>query len=171
MQANFGRRDGFTVLGVAVGKAMPLDRPCRTTDKETGSIIVIPATDSPLSDALLRGLVKRAGLGIGRSGAVGGNSSGDIFLAFSTADPMADPASLGPVITRQSLNREAMDPVCEAAVQAVDEAVINAIVQGEDAACVKPEGRVCPGIDTAALFRIVQAHLASGPLSGTGITG
>jgi D-aminopeptidase len=170
VQANYGRREAFTVLGVPVGQAMPLAQPVPKPDKETGSIIVILATDAPLSDALLRGLAKRAGLGIGRSGTWGGNSSGDIFLAFSTADPMADPASLGPVITRHSLNWEVMDTVYAAAVQAVDEAVINAIVQGEDVPCVKPEGDICPGIDTAALCRIVQAHLATGPLSGTGET-
>jgi L-aminopeptidase/D-esterase-like protein len=106
----------------------------------------------------LRGLAKRGTIGIGRSGTPGGNSSGDIFLAFSTADPMLNPLSAGPIITRHSLNWEQMDPVYEAATQAVDEAVINAIVQGEDVACVKPAGEVCPGIDTAELCRIVQSQ-------------
>ena len=152
VQANYGRREWFTVLGVPVGKAMPLAVP---EDAERGSIIVILATDAPLSDALLRGLAKRAGLGIGRSGSPGGNSSGDIFLAFSTADPMPEPIHAGPVIMRQSLNWNEMDPLYEAAVQAVDESVINAIVQGEDVPCVKPRGGVCPGIDTAALCRLV----------------
>jgi len=158
VQANFGIRDWFTVLGVPVGKAMPLDEPFRNTTKETGSIIVILATDAPLSDALLRGLAKRGTTGIGRSGTPGGNNSGDIFLAFSTADAMVNPLHAGPVITRHSLNWEEMDPFYEAATQAVDEAVINAIVQGEDVACVKPEGENCPGIDTAALCRIVLSQ-------------
>jgi D-aminopeptidase len=152
VQANHGRREWFTVLGMPVGRAMP---PAAHVEKETGSIIVILATDAPLSDALLRGLAKRAALGIGRSGTPGGNSSGDIFLAFSTADPMADPLQAGPVIIRHSLNWDGMDPIYEAAVQAVDEAVINAIVQGEDVPCFKPKGAVCPGIDTAALCRLV----------------
>lgn len=158
VQANFGIREWFTVLGVPVGRAMPLVEPFRDTTKETGSIIVILATDAPLSDALLRGLAKRAAMGIGRSGTPGGNSSGDIFLALSTADPMPNPLHAGPVITRHSLNWEEMDPVYEAAAQAVDEAVINAIVQGEDVPCVKPVGRVCPGIDTAELCRIVLSQ-------------
>ncbi|MBL9047393.1 MAG: P1 family peptidase, partial [Tabrizicola sp.] len=166
VQANYGRRDWFTVLGVPVGKAMPLTDPFRDSTKETGSIIVILATDAPLSDALLRALAKRAGLGIGRSGSPGGNSSGDIFLAFSVADPMAGPLHAGPVITRRSLNWEVMDAVYEAAVQAVDESVINAIVQGEDVACVKPEGEVCPGIDTAELCRIVLSQMPALGLSG-----
>lgn len=155
VQANYGRRGWFTVLGVPVGKQMPLARPFRTSQKESGSIIVILATDAPLSDALLRGLAKRAALGIGRSGSPGGNSSGDIFLAFSTADAMPEPSALGPVVTRHSLNWDVMDAIYEAAVQAVDESVINAIVQGEDVPCVKPKGEVCPGIDTAELCRIV----------------
>jgi len=162
VQANYGRRDWFTVLGVPVGKAMPLTRPFRDSAKETGSIIVILATDAPLSDALLRGLAKRAGLGIGRSGSPGGNSSGDIFLAFSVADPMPEPIHAGPIITRHSLNWDEMDSLYQAAVQAVDESVINAIVQGEDVACVKPEGEICPGIDTDALRRIVLAQLQQG---------
>ena len=163
VQANYGIRDWFTVLGVPVGKAMPLGQRFRETAKETGSIIVILATDAPLSDALLRALAKRAAIGIGRSGSPGGNSSGDIFLAFSVADPMAEPLTVGPIVTRQSLNWEEMDTVYEAAVQAVDESVINAIVQGEDVACVKPEGEICPGIDTDALLQIVAKHLQRSP--------
>ena len=159
VQANYGVRDWFTVLGVPVGQAMPLDRPFHRPQKETGSIIVILATDAPLSDALLRGMAKRAGLGISRSGSPGGNSSGDIFLAFSVADTMPEPQQLGPIITRHSLNWEEMNPVFEAAVQAVDESVINAIVQGEDTPCVKPEGAICPGIDTGELRRIMARHL------------
>jgi D-aminopeptidase len=64
----------------------------------------------------------------------------------------------GPVITRQSLNWEEMDPFYEAATQAVDEAVINAVVQGEDVACVKPQGEICPGIDTKALLQVMTRY-------------
>jgi L-aminopeptidase/D-esterase-like protein len=117
------------------------------------------ATDAPLSDALLRGLAKRAGLGLSRSGSTGGNSSGDIFLAFSVADPMPEPQQLAPIVTRHSLNREEMNPVYEAAIQAVDESVINAIVQGEDVPCFKPEGETCPWIHTEELRRIMARHL------------
>jgi L-aminopeptidase/D-esterase-like protein len=157
VQANYGIREWFTPLGVPVGREMPV-APFRGRARETGSIIVIIATDAPLSDALLRGLAKRGALGIGRTGSPGGNSSGDIFLAFSTADPMPEAARAGPLIVRHSLNWEEMDPVYEAAVQAVDESVINAIVQGEDVACVKPPGATCPGIDTIELRRIMSRH-------------
>ena len=157
VQANYGIRDWFTVLGVPVGREMPV-APFRDLTRETGSIIVVIATDAPLSDALLRGLAKRAGMGIGRSGSPGGNNSGDIFLAFSVADEMADPLHAGPVITRRSLNWEEMDDFYEAAVQAVDESVINAIVQGEDVTCVKPEGTTCPALDTGELLRIMAKY-------------
>ena len=157
VQANYGKRDWLTVLGVPVGQLMPV-APFRGVTRETGSIIVILATDAPLSDALLRGLAKRAGLGIGRSGSPGGNSSGDMFLAFSVADDMPDPLGAGAVITRHSLNWNEMDAVYDAAVQAVDESVINAIVQGKDTVCVKPEGAICPGLDTAELCRVMADH-------------
>ncbi len=106
-------------------------------------------TDARLSDAQLRGLTKRAALGIERSGSPDNNSPSDIFLAFSVADLMAEPQSLGPVITRHSLNWEESDAVNKAALQAVDEGVINAILQGG----------VCPAIDTKGLRRIMAQHL------------
>ncbi|WP_436639805.1 P1 family peptidase [Microbaculum sp. FT89] len=163
VQANFGIRPWFTVLGVPVGEEMP-ERRMRET--ETGSIVVILATDAPLSDALLRNLAKRAALGIGRSGTAGGNSSGDIFLAFSVADDMVDSVYAGPVITRRSLNWDMLDPLYQAAVEAVDESVINAIVQGEDVATVKPEGKVCAGIDTEALKAVMAKYGRLKPPAG-----
>jgi D-aminopeptidase len=101
-------------------------------------------------------LAKRAALGIGRAGTPGGNNSGDIFLAFSTADAGAMPQLRGPLETVIQLNHEHLDPIYLAAVEAVDEAVINAIVAGADVPTVKPPGRICHAINTsqlAALFR------------------
>ncbi len=155
VQANYGIRPWLKVLGVPVGQEMPEGRIRR---RESGSIIVILATDAPLSDALLRQLAKRAGLGIARSGSPGGNSSGDIFLAFSVADPMPMPSRAGPVITRHSLNWDEMDAVYEAAVEAVDESVINALVQGEDVATFKPPGQIVRALDTEELCRIMRRY-------------
>lgn len=155
VQANFGSRPWLTVLGVPVGKEMPEGW---QRQKESGSIIVIIATDAPLSDAILRQLAKRASLGIGRSGTPGGNNSGDIFLAFSVADATLDTLHAGPMIHRRSVNWEEMDPLYEAAVEAVDESVINAIVAGEDAPTFKPEGFICPAIDTDRLMQIMVAY-------------
>lgn len=155
VQANFGIRPWLSVLGVPVGQEMPEGWQRK---KETGSIIVIIATDAPLSDAILRSLAKRASLGIARTGTVGGNSSGDIFLAFSVADPLPAPPEAGPVITRRSINWDLLDPLYEAAVQSVEEAVINALVAGEDVATFKPQGQICPAMDTERLCQIMAAH-------------
>ncbi len=153
VQANHGIRPWLTILGRPVGQLMPEGA---FYSAETGSIIVILATDAPLSALSLRHLARRAAIGIGRGGTPGGNNSGDIFLAFSTANDGPMPHYGGPVLTRQELNGEHIDPLYLGAVEAVEEAVVNALVAGEDAPTVKPEGLTCRAIDTerlAALFR------------------
>ena len=153
VQANHGIRPWLTVLGRPVGQLMPEGA---FYSAETGSIIVILATDAPLSALSLRHLAKRAAIGIGRGGTPGGNNSGDIFLAFSTANDGPMPQAAGPVLSRQELNAERIDPLYLAAVEAVEEAVVNALVAGEDTPTVKPAGLTCRAIDTArlaALFR------------------
>jgi D-aminopeptidase len=152
VQANHGKRTDFQVLGRAVGALMPegtFDR--GMPKKELGSIIVVLITDAPLSGLSLRQVAKRAALGIGRGGTPGGNSSGDIFLALSTANPGPMPQHAGATLTKTEINGEQIDPLYLAAVQAVEEAVVNAIVAGEDVATVKPPGHIVPGIDTARL--------------------
>lgn len=161
VQANFGKRDLFTVLGVPVGQEMPV---LPVHDRETGSIIVVIATDAPLSDAILRQLAKRASLGLARTGSIGGNSSGDIFLAFTVADDMELPAASAPVITRHCLHWDLLDPLYQATVEAVEESILNAILAGQDTPTVKPAGRVCPGIDQARLLE-VMAKYGRGPQS------
>jgi D-aminopeptidase len=153
VQANHGIRHWLTILGKPVGQMMPEDA-FRST--EMGSIIVILATDAPLSPLSLRHIARRAAIGLGRGGTPGGNSSGDIFLAFSTADAGPMPQEAPHLITRTELNPEYLDPLYLAAVEAVEEAVVNALVAGVDAPTVKPAGHVVRAIDTArlqALFR------------------
>jgi len=152
VQANHGQRDWLTILGKPVGALMPEGA---FRKKEQGSIIVVIATDAPLSPLSLRHLARRAAMGVARGGTPAGNSSGDIFLAFSTANPGPMPQDAGPLITRVELNQEIIDPLYLAAAEAVEEAVINAIVAGEAVAAVKPKGLIIPGIDReklAALF-------------------
>jgi D-aminopeptidase len=152
VQANHGRRSDFQILGRPVGQLMPEGalNPF-LPQKELGSIIVVLITDAPLSGLSLRQVAKRAALGIGRGGTPGGNSSGDIFLALSTANPMPMPQKSAALITKTEVNGEQIDPLYLAAVQAVEEAVINAIVAGEDTPSFKPKGQTIPGIDTARL--------------------
>ena len=154
VQANHGRRPWLRVLGVPVGERLTEGM---FATKEQGSIIVILATDAPLSALSLRHLARRAALGIGRGGTPGGQSSGDIFLAFSTAPPDARPDPASPLLERKEWDSEAIDPFYLAAVEAVEEAVINAIVAGEDTVAVKPDGMVVPGIDRAALAGLFRA--------------
>jgi D-aminopeptidase len=148
VQANHGKRPWFNVLGQPVGRLMPFEG---LVPKETGSIIVVIATDAPLSTISLTHLARRAGLGLGRGGTPGGNSSGDIFLAFSTAPFGAMPQSAGALIPQVELNAELIDPVYLAAVEAVEESVVNAIVAGTDTPTFKFPGKTIPGIDRAAL--------------------
>lgn len=154
VQANHGIRPWLTILGRPVGRLIPEDT---LHSRETGSIIVVLATDAPLSALSLRHLARRAAIGIGRGGTPGGNSSGDIFLAFSTADDGPMPQRAAAVGSRQELNPELLDPVYLAAVEAVEEAVVNALVAGEDVATVKPPGRVCRALDTARLRQVFAA--------------
>lgn len=150
VQANHGIRPWLTVLGQPVGRQMTEDR---LIERETGSIIVVIATDAPLSPLSLRAVAKRAAIGIGRAGTPGGNNSGDIFLAFSTANA-AVVTQTGPLRQMTQLNPDYIDPLYLAAVEAVDEAVINALVAGVDVPTVKPAGQVCRAIDTDALRAI-----------------
>lgn len=154
VQANHGIRPWLTMLGRPIGQMMPEGR---FRDRESGSIIVVIATDAPLSQLSLRAVAKRAAIGIGRAGTPGGNNSGDIFLAFSTADRATEAERAAPVRQVSELNPEFIDPLYLAAVEAVDEAVINAIVAGEDVPTVKPAGQVCHAIDTERLREIFAA--------------
>jgi D-aminopeptidase len=94
--------------------------------RETGSIIILVATDAPLLPHQLKRLARRASLGLARTGSVSGNGSGDLFLAFSTANAGA----AGPAGTTKlsMLPNERMDPLFEATVQATEEAIVNAMI-------------------------------------------
>jgi len=151
VQANHGLRDWLTILGRPVGRLMPEGA---FRHQETGSIIVILATDAPLSAPGLRHLARRAAMGVARGGTPGGNNSGDIFLALSTANPAPMPQVAPAFATRVELSMERLDPVYLAAVEAVEEAVVNAIVAGEDTPTVHPRGHLCRGIDRARLAAI-----------------
>src|SRR5829696_4153657 len=128
VQANYGTRSGLTIAGVPVGREIT-DLMPKEVPADTGSIIVIVATDAPLLPHQLKRVVKRAALGIAKNGGIAGNSSGDIFIAFSTANPGAgNGASLA---TLKMLPNDHINPVFAATVQATEEAIINAMVAAE----------------------------------------
>ncbi|MEP1698790.1 MAG: P1 family peptidase [Paracoccaceae bacterium] len=148
VQANHGIRPWLNILGEPVGEQLAEGR---LIEQETGSIIVILATDAPLSALSLRQIAKRAAIGVGRGGSPGGNNSGDIFLAFSVANDRPMPQKDEAITSRLELNSEKIDPMYLAAVECVEEAVVNALVAGEDVATFKPSGKTCFGIDREAL--------------------
>ena len=128
VQANYGARQRLTIAGVPVGREIQDLVPKRVSDG-TGSIIVIVATDAPLLPHQLKRVVKRASLGIAKNGGVGENSSGDIFIAFSTANPGAGKVS--EVATLKMLPNDRINPIFAATVQATEEAIINALIAAE----------------------------------------
>ena len=128
VQANYGSRNTLTIAGVPVGREIPDLTRTRGTQGE-GSIIVVVATDAPLMANQLKRLARRVPLGIARVGGLGTNGSGDIFIAFSTAN---EGAGVGrDVVEVEMLPNRRMNPLIEATVQAVEEAIVNAIVAGE----------------------------------------
>lgn len=126
VQANFGLRPQLLVAGVPVGREIT-EGAYRT--REAGSIIIVVATDAPLLPHQLKRLARRAGMGLARTGSVAGNGSGDLFLAFSTANPEASKVE-GPIQLTMLAN-EQMNPLFEATVQATEEAILNALVAAE----------------------------------------
>jgi len=126
VQCNYGWRSQLRIAGVPVGREIA-DRKVR--DNDVGSIIIVVATDAPLIPNQLKRLVRRASLVLGRDGSFSGDGSGDIFVAFSTANPGA--ASKQGVRQITMLPNEQMNPLFLATVQATEEAVVNAMVAAE----------------------------------------
>jgi D-aminopeptidase len=139
VQANYGLRDLLRIAGAPVGRhlqeqkvytdpalalhGMPVNR-------ETGSIIIVVATDAPLLPHQLKRLARRAALGLARNGSIASNGSGDIFIAFSTAN--AEAGQSGPATRVTMLSNDSMDGVLQATVEATEEAVVNALVAARD---------------------------------------
>lgn len=155
VQSNHGVREVFTVLGVPVGRHMPQDD---GEKRELGSIIVILATDAPLLPHQLQRVARRASIGIGRNGTFGGNSSGDIFLAFSTANPGPLPVFAPSHLRMEHLNDGACDPIYQAVIDATEEAVVNSMLAAEPTPEFRPGGRVCPALDPAELVRLMRQY-------------
>jgi L-aminopeptidase/D-esterase-like protein len=127
VQANCGRRQQLTIAGVPVGKEILENT---LFSKEAGSIIIVIATDAPLLPHQLKRLARRASLGLARTGSVSGNGSGDLFLAFSTANSgAANPAE--PTRSVQTVPNDRMDALFDATVQVVEEAIVNALVANQ----------------------------------------
>ena len=163
VQSNFGSRHQLMVRGVPVGREWPEDAPLSQMGaQEQGSIIVVIGTDIPLLPNQLKRLAKRGAIGIGRTGSSGGHYSGDIMLAFSTANDIGMPRMVSdthPLFnTMQSLGDHYIEAVYEAAVDAVEEAILNALVAAETTPMIKPFGLEWKAMDHDRLKEIVARY-------------
>src|SRR5437764_14414765 len=123
LQANFGRRPQLTIAGVPVGKEIPGE----VYEQESGSCTAVVATDAPLLPTQLKRLARRVSLGLARTATISGNGSGDLFIAFSTANPnVANPDQITHNV--QTIPNDLMDPLFAGVVQATEEAVVNALI-------------------------------------------
>ncbi len=137
VQANFGRRGEFTLAGVPLGARLAGDDPAgadRGGPAGAGSVIAVVLTDAPLLPQQCKALARRVTLGLARTGTTGSHSSGDLFLACSTANQFAFGALDGgrPYNRLTFIPWDAIDPFCAAVVQGVEEAVANALCAGEE---------------------------------------
>ena len=123
VQCNYGVQSQLRIAGIAVGRELPAGIP---HNDDTGSIIVVVATDAPLLPSQLKRLARRVPLGLGRLGSYSGDGSGDIFIAFSTANPGAWGG--GKVKHIDMVPNDDMNPIFLATVQSVEEAVVNAMI-------------------------------------------
>ncbi|MET1257922.1 P1 family peptidase [Flagellimonas sp. DF-77] len=137
VQANFGFKSNLTIAGVPVGQELrdtlnyKLNKPPMANRQEgDGSIIVVIATDAPLLPHQLKRVAQRVPLGIGNVGGRGANGSGDIFIAFSTANEGA--FDRNEIVQVESLPNDQMNWIFQSTVQAVEEAIINAMIAAED---------------------------------------
>jgi len=133
VQCNYGRRPNLRIAGIPVGREIESEDPYAFVPSdvaERGSIIVVVATNAPLLPHQLKRIARRVSLGIGRTGSIAGNGSGDIFIAFSTANPAA--SDVGHVVDLKMVPNDSMDPLFAATVQATEEAIDNAMVAATD---------------------------------------
>lgn len=152
VQANFGDWRNFTIRGVRAAPDLPKpDLIERTPRAEKGSIIAIAATDAPLLPHQLKRIARRMPLGVAMTGGYGYNSSGDLFLAFSTANADAAEAKSGRLAVASFISDMDIDPLFDAAIQATEEAILNALTANED--MTGRDGNFVPALPKAWLER------------------
>jgi len=155
---NYGWLEQLIVDGVRVGPTLVAEGFARRSGParhrpESGSVIVVVATDAPLDGRQLQRLARRAGLGIARTGGIAGNGSGDIFIGFSTAGRVSHRS--GPLIERTLLADAFLDPLFAAAAEATEEAAIDSMVAAD--AVVGRDGHLIHALPLARLVELLQA--------------
>ena len=177
VQANFGSRAELTIAGVHLGDELADDNPMeqggwfgadqRRARAGAGSVIAVVATDAPLLPDQCDALARRVPLGLARTGTTGGHFSGDLFLAFSTANEgaltseIAPAESAEPYQTLRFVPWGCIDPFYEAVVQAVEEAVVNALVGNADlsgSAMIGRDGHRSPALPVERLLATLRSR-------------
>jgi len=155
VQANYGRRQQLRIAGVPVGEALRARMPSRCTPKRgDGSIVVLVATDGPLLPIQAKAIARRAGLGLGRAGSIAANTSGDLFLALSTANRHVYGAKQEGSFAYVPTER--IDPLFAATVEATEEAIVNALVAADD--MTGAHGTWFPALPHEELRAILRRH-------------
>lgn len=166
VQTNFGRRRQLTIAGVPVGRELldtlkiVINNPPTAKNiaenelPEMGSIIIVVATDAPLLPHQLKRITQRVSLGISKTGGIGGNGSGDIFIAFSTANKNAFSRTKETSVTL--LANDMIDSLFSATVQATEEAIINALVAGRTMKGINDN--TVPGLPHEAVIRLLKKY-------------
>ena len=154
VQANHGDRALLRVDGVPVGQALgPEHTPLPWSAPESeGSILIVLATDAPLLPVQCKRLARRATIGLARTGGIGHNGSGDLFLAFASGNRVPDKAPAA--IPLRMLPHRALNPLFEAAAEAVEEAILNALTAAET--MTGQRGRVVQAVPLEALQELMQ---------------
>lgn len=168
VQCNTGSRQQLRIASEAVGREMQAPAIAANApgalgaESDRGSIIIVVATDAPLLPHQLKRIVRRATMGLARMGATSSNGSGDIFIAFSTANPgaarahAAKPGEARPPVSVQMVSNEAISPLFEAIVQATEEAITNALIAAEDMRGV--DDHFVPALPHEALREVLRRH-------------
>jgi D-aminopeptidase len=157
VQANYGLRETLRIAGVPVGQHIRADRIRSESDPaapDTGSIIIVAGTDAPLLPHQLKRIARRAALGLARMGSIAGNGSGDIFVAFSTANAGALKGK--PLGESVSIGNDYLDPLFAATVQATEEAIVNAMVAARD--MQGNDGHYAKALPHAELVRLLEQY-------------
>ncbi|MGE0008686.1 MAG: P1 family peptidase [Parvibaculaceae bacterium] len=151
VQSNFGQRPECTILGVPAGQHLTGGE---LRGRPAGSIIVVIATDAPLEAHQLKRIARRVPMGLARTGGIGHNSSGDIFLAFSTANEEAFAAPSGELRRMEAIANQDIDPLFQAAVEATEEAVVDSMIANET--MIGRDGNRCVALPHDRLVEVMR---------------
>jgi len=163
VNANHGRREQLIMAGVPVGQIFADE--ARATLYREGSIVIVVATDAPLSSRQLNRVAKRAAMGLARTGACANNSSGDFILAFSTTRKIVR-VSPSSTLLLPELVDDLIDPVFQAAVEATEEAILNALCMAKTT--VGCNGNISPELPLGRVLEILAKH---GRITSAGVKG